>query len=396
MKHLTILLGTLMLTLSSVAMAQEDDMYFTSRKEKKETAPKAEKTTHKVEIVYETEEPVHAPVSGVVATSELRDVDEYNRRGRRYSSTSADTLYADAQEADTRQTQTYELSAQSLYDLGYSEGYSQGYSDGDDMDFYYGLRLARFHGRHFYDPWYWGSISYVYDPWHWDPWYYDPWYRPYYYGGWYSVGWGVGYWGSYWNPYWPGYYPHHHHHPHWGHAGYYGHGPRISTERNRDYGRTRIVDRSNRVGTSGRYEGSTGRRNTVSSRAPGRVNDRSSRFSDRATDRYNRVTDRSSSRSGSRTIDRSSERRTERTVNRSTDRTTNRNVDRSSNRSTSRSVDRSSSRSTERSTSRSVDRSSNRSGGSYSSSSRGGGFGSHSGGGFGSHGGGSRGGGRGR
>ena len=91
MKHLTILLGTLMLTLSSVAMAQEDDMYFTSRKEKKETAPKAEKTTHKVEIVYETEEPVHAPVSGVVATSELRDVDEYNRRGRRYSSTSADT-----------------------------------------------------------------------------------------------------------------------------------------------------------------------------------------------------------------------------------------------------------------------------------------------------------------
>ena len=35
MKHLTILLGTLMLTLSSVAMAQEDDMYFTSRKEKK-------------------------------------------------------------------------------------------------------------------------------------------------------------------------------------------------------------------------------------------------------------------------------------------------------------------------------------------------------------------------
>lgn len=125
MKHLTILLGTLMLTLSSVAMAQEDDMYFTSRKEKKETAPKAEKTTHKVEIVYETEEPVHAPVSGVVATSELRDVDEYNRRGRRYSSTSADTLYADAQEADTRQAQTYELSAQSLYDLGYSEGYSR-------------------------------------------------------------------------------------------------------------------------------------------------------------------------------------------------------------------------------------------------------------------------------
>ena len=116
MKHLTILLGTLMLTLSPVVMAQEDDMYFTSKKDKK--ASKTEKTTHKVEVIYETEDP--APTSRVVATapvSDTRDVDEYNRRGRRPSSISDDTLTTDMPVADTRQVQTYELSAQSLYDL---------------------------------------------------------------------------------------------------------------------------------------------------------------------------------------------------------------------------------------------------------------------------------------
>ena len=171
MKHLTILLGTLMLTLSTVVMAQEDDMYFTPKKDKKANASKSEKTTRVIEVVYESDEPDHASAFHVVATaptSNMRDVDEYNRRGKRYSSVSADTLLAEevVEVADTRQAQTYELSAQSLYDLGYSEGYNQGFADGDDMDFYYGLRLARFHGRHFYDPWYWNRVSYVYDPWH--------------------------------------------------------------------------------------------------------------------------------------------------------------------------------------------------------------------------------------
>ena len=127
MKHLTILLGTLMLTLSTVVMAQEDDMYFTPKKEKKANASKSEKTTRVIEVVYESDEPEHTSATRVVATaptSDMRDVDEYNRRGKRYSSVSPDTLLAEevVEVADTRQTQTYQLSAQSLYDLGYSEG----------------------------------------------------------------------------------------------------------------------------------------------------------------------------------------------------------------------------------------------------------------------------------
>lgn len=344
MKHLTIILGTLLLAQSYVAMAQEDDMYFTARKDKKEKAAKAEKNVHKVEIIYEDAESAPVADTRITATvpaSGVRDVDEYNRRGRRPSSVSDDTLTTDMPVADTRQVQTYELSAQSLYDLGYSEGYSEGFSDGNDMDYYYGLRLARFHGCRFYDPWYWNRVSYVYDPWHWDPWYWDPWYRPYYYGGWYSVGWGIGYYGCYWNPYWPGYYPHYPHHPHWGHGGHHAyHGPRVSTSRNRDYGRARIADRSYRTGE--RRQDSSGR-NVTDNRAVNRGNDRTSRFNERSSSRSTRVTDRTTDRT------------TNRSVNRNTDRSGRSNVERPSNRSSNRSSSRI---------------------GSSTSSSRGGGFGS--------------------
>ena len=273
------------------------------------------------------------------------------------------------------ESQTYQLSAQSLYDLGYTEGYSQGYSDADDFDFYYATRLARFHGGHYYSPWYWSHVSYIYNPWHWDPWFYDPWYRPYYYGGWYSVGWGIGYCGSYWNPYWPGYhsfYPHHHHH-YWGHANI--HTPRISTVRNRDYGRSRIVSRTSRVGEQGR----TNRGTTLGSGQQTRRSDASSRFTERSASRSTRVTDRS-------------QRST--TTNRSTSNTVRRNSER-----TNTTQQRSSSSSTMRSNSntRMSERNNSRMGGSMGSSSRSGGMGGGTFTGGGSRsGGGSRGGGRGR
>lgn len=358
MKHLTILLSIFMFALSSATMAQEDDMYFTTRKDKKEKTSETKVKTHSVEIIYEDEEPdpqAHSSrITAVAPTSATRDVDEYNRRGRTPSS-SADTLSASssATPADTRTTQTYELSAQSLYDLGYDEGYTQGFSDAATVDYYYGLRLARFHGCRFYDPWYWNRVSYVYDPWFWDPWYYDPWYRPYYYGGWYSVGWGVGYYGSYWYPY--HHYPHHHHH-YWGPGHPHSHGPRYSTSRNHDYGRARIVDRSSRVGEGNRYVSHGNDRTSVN-----RGDNRYSGSSNRAT-RYN---ERSSSRSN-RVTDRSSNRVTDRSSTRTTDRTSTSRTDRSS------TVNRSSSRSSSSSSSRI---------GSSSSSSRSSGVGSRSGGG---------------
>lgn len=342
MRHLTILLSTLMLTSVSFAMAQEDDMYFSPKKAKKTQAPR------KVEIVYEDEDvqaytPVTSVTSSRVAYSE-RDVDEYNRRGRGTQS-STDTLVV-AEDADTRQSRTYELSSQNLYDLGYSEGYRQGFGDGEDIDYYYGVRLARFHGRHFFDPWYWGSISFVYDPWYWDPWRYDPWYRPYYYGGWCSVGWGIGYWGSYWHTPWHGWHTPYPHPSHWG--GYYG--PRYSTVRNRDYGRPRIVDRSTRMGDYRRSGTRADRVSTSGRIGNGRIDNgrlgngrvgngtRTERINQRSVDRYNRATERAGSRNTTRQNNNG-------TVNRST-----RNTDRTS-RSTERPTSRIGSTSTSRSNS---------------------------------------------
>ena len=356
-----ILFSIIMLASSSLLKAQEDDMYFTSRKDKKTS--KTEKAPRKVEVVFETEEPSQvqpARVTATVPVSEVRDVDEYNRRGKQSYSSPADTLPAQLQVTESDQAQTYRLSAQSLYDLGYSEGYEEGFSDGNDIDFYYGLRLARFHGCHHYDPWYWNRISYIYDPWHWDPWYWDPWYRPYYYGGWYSVGWGVGYCGTYWNPYWPGYYhgyypgyyhPYHHHHG----VGHHAYGPRVSTSRNRDYGRTRIVDRRGSSAHTGRYDSST-KMNTTSRRTSSRATDRTTRMNQRAADRNRRVTDRSTNRTSERSVNR----------NTGTDH---------SRRSEGNTVDRSSNRSTNRSTTSSRMGGTSRSGGfsSPSGSSRGGG-----------------------
>ena len=371
MNKLAVLFSIIMLVSSSALKAQEDDMYFTSKKVKK--SAKTEKATRNVEVVLETEEPSYVPASRVVASgpvTEARDVDEYNRRGKRPSQ-QADTVYADVQVNEIGDT--YSLSAQSLYDLGYSEGYEEGFSDGNDIDFYYGLRLARFHGRHFNDPWYWNRISYVYDTWHWDPWYWDSWYRPYYYGGWYSVGWGIGYYGSYWNPYWPGYhagychryYPHHH----WG--GYHVHGPRVSTSRNHDYARTRIVDRRGSVERPGRSNATTGR-HTAANRTPRRTSDRTAHLNERSIDRYNRVTDRTSNRPANRATDRSSNRASERTINRNTsERTVNRSASDRSRHSENSTVNRSSSRSTNRSIT------SSRTG--SGSTSRGGSFGSPSG-----------------
>ena len=347
-------------------------MYFTSRKDKKTS--KTEKAPRKVEVVFEMEEPSQvqpARVTAKVPVSEVRDVDEYNRRGKQSYSSPVDTLPAQLQSTESDQAQTYRLSAQSLYDLGYSEGYEEGFSDGNDIDFYYGLRLARFHGCHHYDPWYWNRISYIYDPWHWNPWYWDPWYRPYYYGGWYSVGWGVGYCGTYWNPYWPGYYhgyypgyyhPYHHHHG----LGHHAYGPRVSTSRNHDYGRTRIVDRRGSSAHTGRYDSST-KMNTTSRRTSSRATDRTTRMNQRAADRNRRVTDRSTNRTSERSVNR----------NTGTDH---------SRRSESNTVDRSSNRSTNRSTTSSRMGGISRSGGfsSPSGSSRGGssrGGGSRSGGG---------------
>lgn len=325
MKHLYILIFFITFLIPSVLNAQEDDMYFISKKEKKEKVNKASNPVSTVAVIYTTEEQV--PVVQTQHKTVLRDVDEYNRRGK-YS------FYSDSLNSDTlliSEAIIQTSQSQNLYELGYTDGYSQGFSDGEDLDYYYGLRLARFHSRHFYDPWYWNNITYVYDPWHWDPWYWDPWYSPYYHSGWYSVGWGVSHWGSYWNPYWPGYHPHnpyppHYHHPPHHGGGHYAHGPRVSTSRNHDYGRSRIIDRSSRLG-----EQHSPNRNVHEKRSSGRER----YVTDRSGSRKTNVSDRSGNRKPSVTSQSGSNRRESRVV-RSSERS-NHNVNRNTNRSSNRS-----------------------------------------------------------
>lgn len=266
-------------TIAIMAQDDNDEMYF-GRKSKNDKTVQSDKKQQTRRVVVEYEDDVTQPSNGEADyhTGTLRDVDEYNRRGRRTSVADTNTAVADTVVV-TRKKQG------SLYDLGYDDGYTRGYRDAEEDEFYYSTRLARFRGIRYYDPWYWDRIAYIYDPWYYDPWFWDPWYRPVYVGGWCSVGWGCT-WGIGWSYAWhPGIHVHHHH--------YYGTGYRTMSVRNAnaiynnrysggrtmgmrsattgnprtytDNSRTYSRGNNNRYGSGGRYNDS-GRSNTYSGR----------------------------------------------------------------------------------------------------------------------------------
>lgn len=181
---------------SSQCLAQ-DDMYFVPGKTKVKEVPR------------------EAPTYYVGST---RDIDEYNRRGRFYSS--YQPVGADSVASDVISFQPgCGIAPDSCYvDTLFTCG-----GDGawDSDDFACTRRMSRWDG--YYDPWfygYWGPRCYgYYDPWY-DPWYYGSYYG--WYGGWYSpwhygyYGWGWPYYGHGWyggwawnQPYWGGGYVHH-------------------------------------------------------------------------------------------------------------------------------------------------------------------------------------------
>ena len=156
------------------AQAQDDDMYFMSSKKKaQKTAPaRVSSATVYNDADDEADADYHI--------GQLRDVDEYNRRGSVQADDApsirleGDTLYVDSKQSAKHDAITY------------NEGYSDGYYDGlYDGDFTYTARLARYRGFRLYDPFIWDITFGWYDPWY-DPWY--GWYRPYY--GYSSWGWG--------------------------------------------------------------------------------------------------------------------------------------------------------------------------------------------------------------
>ena len=135
------------------ASAQDDDMYsFSSKKKGQQTTTVS--TQSSSHSNYEDEGDANADYH----TGQLRDVDEYNRRGPAGQpgapsyQMKGDTLLV------TTSPQQQEMS-------GYDEGYYAGYSDGfNDGDFYYTSRLARYRSFRLYDPYMWDYCYGWYDP----------------------------------------------------------------------------------------------------------------------------------------------------------------------------------------------------------------------------------------
>lgn len=199
-----------------VADAQtDDDMYFVPKK-KTESNPRISNLPVRVVNVGAVGE-MPAEVADTVADyhiGELRDVDEYNRRGDSQVLTrmSGDTLYvrsADGSETAYTEDGVAMKESGNNNDNYYGDNY---YSD----DFHYSSRLHRYHGYYYTDPFFWDFTYGWYDPWY-DPWY--GWYAPYYrygYISWYDWGWG---WHCHpgWDLAWGhhGCYHDHIHHPGW-------------------------------------------------------------------------------------------------------------------------------------------------------------------------------------
>lgn len=267
-RNLILLLALSSLPYASRAQGADDDMYFVPGKAKAKT----EKAVTLPATTATRQRPV---VTGEVTdadyhTGQLRDVDEYNRRGAGKDGVVTrlvgDTLYVTSTDSTgARVVSRYAPgdSRDEAYGTEPDGGYR--YRDDDagyyDDDYYYTARLYRFHGLAWRDPFLWDISFGWYDPWY-DPWY--GWCMPYYrygYWGWYDWGWG---WGH--HPGWDcGWGPHGHYRdfiPRRPSLAYRNHG-----ERGGRYmtGGTAGGTRAGRVGTTrmggtGRYEGVGGTR----------------------------------------------------------------------------------------------------------------------------------------
>lgn len=255
----TLFAASLLLALPFSTWAQDDDMYFVSKKKDKKEQTEQKTTVQPVR--YVPVEIVYADESQPDVSGSNRDIDEYNRRGKSsvqagtgqlvenpdgtfsYRVSANDTLYV--------VNDTTAITTSYLANDLYSQGYSEGYRDGED--FAYSRRLGRFGYSSIYaSPWYYDC----YDPYYWNSWYWgDPywgyygWHRPYW--GYAGIGWGYGGWYGYWgyDPYWyGGYYgyhrPHHYGGGHHG-GGSYGHHP--MTAYGERYGNLRTANRSTRT-----------------------------------------------------------------------------------------------------------------------------------------------------
>ncbi len=202
-RNLLALIVAVCLPVLTLAQSADDDMYYVP---KKKTETKDKSLAPVKTPVDEAEEDV-VDADADYHTGQLRDVDEYNRRGSQQVRTRlvGDTLYVVSDDGE-----------ETIYadvDGSKAEGKSQEpeyyYYDDDYDDFHYAVRLRRYHGVYLYDPFYADFAYGWYNPWYYswyDPWCYSwhgHWHSPWY-GGWY----GGFTWGG-----------HHHGHGSFGYAG---------------------------------------------------------------------------------------------------------------------------------------------------------------------------------
>lgn len=266
-----------------LAMAQNDDLYFVPKKEKKaETKTEVRQVTRQTTTTTTTTASVSPGTTVVVkdVTGKTRDIDEYNRR------------YTSRENTFSMQNDTLYIEEKPYGERGeWVNGF-----EGSQDDYEYAMRIVRFRSPAYAipisSPLYWDVVYGAFPSWDWNvyddglyayvfPTYSNPlwwdwrwnwsiagprwgWYSPWHYGGWYSSYWYGGYWGGWYAGYWG---PWHHPHPYWG-GGYHHHHYRGFT----DYRPTRyMTSGGSYTRNSSRYATSTSRPSRATSKSISRA-----------------------------------------------------------------------------------------------------------------------------
>jgi hypothetical protein len=123
----------------------------------------------------------------IANTRDIRDIDEYNRRGVNDTTRLDEEAYAnDYEEYEyTDRIVRFHDPESSIKITGADEVIV--YFSDDVYDNYYNRGWSSFYS--WYDPWYYGGWYGWYSPWYYvsySPWYYGGWYSPWYYSGWHG------------------------------------------------------------------------------------------------------------------------------------------------------------------------------------------------------------------
>lgn len=191
-----------------------DDIYYNSSKGTAENEKESTETASANVVDYDLDDQESDGWHSTII--DMRDVDEYNRRGsyvmQEYDD--CDIVYVDTTLVDSDSFQYTERirrfhNADVIADCEDEDAVNLYVYTRPDVNIIVGTPATTYVGLWGTALWGWGVGLSWYDPWY-DPWYYDPWY---YYPYWYYTSWYRPYWG--WG--WGYHYAHHHHYHDWWH-----------------------------------------------------------------------------------------------------------------------------------------------------------------------------------